>query len=147
MFALSVRSKQETARRIRFSNILIKLASLLSQQKRLSEMSSLFDEIGLPRGGPFNHRVEDDQELVHTGGQCHLLRLAFLAKSLVERLNHWIASTCHQGCHVQHGSNLGASAPNDLFPSTFATVVIKWRDSHQATNLLVAQTPQLWQVH
>ena len=62
--------KQEIARRIRFPNLLIKLVSLPVWQKRLSEMSSLFDEIELPRGGTFNHRVEDDQELVHTGGQC-----------------------------------------------------------------------------
>ena len=58
--------KQETTRRIRFSNISIRLVSLPGRQKRLSEMSSLFDEIGLPRGGTFNHRVENNQELVHT---------------------------------------------------------------------------------
>ncbi len=62
---------------------------LQRSQKRLSEMSSLFDEIRLPRGSTFNHGVEDDQELVHTGGQCHLLWLAFLTEAFIERLNHF----------------------------------------------------------
>ncbi len=110
-------------------------------------MSSLFNEIGLPGGSTFNHRVEDDQELVHTGGQCHLLRLLFLTEALVERLNDGIAPGCHQGCHVQHGSDLSTSAPNHLLASMLATVMIERSYPHQATNLLVAETAQLWQVH
>jgi hypothetical protein len=71
------------------------VALLPGEQKRLSEMSSLFNEIGLPGGSTFNHRVENDQELMHTGGQCHLLWLAFLTEAFIERLNDGIAPGCH----------------------------------------------------
>ena len=53
-------------------------------------MSSLFNKIGLPRGGTFNHRVENNQKLVHTSVLCFKKQKQYLSEEL-KAGDCWIA--------------------------------------------------------
>src|SRR3954470_23763114 len=71
---------------------------------------------GLPGDPLAQHRVEDEQELVHGGGESDLLRFSGGEQPLVEGPEDGIVPHGYQGAHIQGGSYAGAAAPDDAPP-------------------------------
>ena len=77
-----------------------------------------------------HHRVEDDQQLAHAGGDGHFLGLARGTQALVEVPDHRIVADGHQLPHVEGGSNLAPSSPHRAFSSQGSAVTVEGSDTH-----------------
>ena len=86
-----------------------------------------------------HHRVEDRQQLPHTGRQGHLLGLARRTQALVERADHGIESGGHEGAHVEDRTHLCATAPDRARASQHPTVAIERGHADQGRDLLAGQ--------
>jgi hypothetical protein len=66
----------------------------------------------LPAKMVLGDRVQDRQQLPHTGRQGHLRRLARAAQAFVERVEHRMIAPRHEGAHLPGGPH-GSTAPPD----------------------------------
>src|SRR3954470_22031107 len=90
-----------------------------------------------PGGAVLEDRVEDEQQLAHTGHQRYLLRLTAGAQSLVEFLDGRVEARGHQGSHVQNFSHSLSPAPYRCAMSAQrARVAVERSDTHQGRKLL-----------
>jgi|CXWL01.1.fsa_nt_gi hypothetical protein len=48
----------------------------------------------------FEHRIQDDQQFPHAGGQRHLFGFASRTQALIERVDHRIEPSGHEGTDV-----------------------------------------------
>src|SRR3954465_5762241 len=91
------------------SSPMVKFASsaqktMNSTPKQLSWLSRGGDRRGHAPGHVLAHeRVENDDELVHTGGERDLLGFARGEQPLVEGSQDGVMLTGHQGAHVRRG--------------------------------------------
>src|SRR5918992_2086702 len=94
----------------------------------------------------FDHRVQDDQELAHAGGQSHFPGLARRTKAVVKGLDDGVISAGCQSSHIEGSPDPGPSAPDHSFAPEAATVPIKRGNSHQGGNLVAAQSAQFREI-
>ena len=88
----------------------------------------VFSGIGSDRGpwaAVSHHGVEDDQEFVHTGGDCHLIGFALGLEALEERLDYGIAADRVEGGHVERGAHLGTAATDGPRLAAVAAFVVE----------------------
>ena len=69
-----------------------------------------------------DHRVKDDQELTHAGGEGDLLGLACCQEPLIEGAKDWIVAHRDQGRHIESGAHSSAPAPAGPLPPALAAV-------------------------
>src|SRR6202035_6029396 len=93
----------------------------------------------VPRGLMSEHGVEHDDEFAHAGGERDLRFLAGRQQSRVKGAQDRIAASGDQCAHIEHGTNLGATAPNRTCTTELAAVVVERRYSDQRGNLLTIQ--------
>src|SRR5918997_673176 len=89
----------------------------------------------------FDHRVQDDQELAHAGGQSHFPGLARRTKAVVKGLDDGVISAGCQSSHIEGSPDSGPSAPDRPFAPETATVSIEGSDSYQSGNLVALKVP------
>jgi hypothetical protein len=75
------------------------------------------------------HGVEHDDEFAHASGERDLGFLARCEQSRVKGAQGRIMASCHQGAHIEHGTNLGTTAPNRPCTTELAAVVVERRYS------------------
>src|SRR6185503_11146051 len=92
--------------------------------QQLSWLSSTLNQFCAPGGPMFQHRIQHDQQLPHTSGQHHLLRLARGAQALVARTYDRIAARRHERGHIEHRPDLRPAAPDRALPAPRPTVTI-----------------------
>lgn len=92
----------------------------------------------------FDHSVQDDKELAHTGCKGDLRRFSGLFKTFIKRLNSWVETRCGNGCHVKHGSQSTSAAPDDAFTFEFSAVAVHRRNANKGCYLFAVQASQLW---
>src|SRR5262245_59521599 len=71
----------------------------------------------------FDHGVEDDQELAHTGGEDHLGDFAGGFQALTELLEDGVMLHPHQGRHVEDTAQRLATAADEAFTGVVTAVV------------------------
>src|SRR4051812_47992487 len=94
-------------------------------------------------GSLFLHQgVDDRQQFVSDGNECHFGRLATLAETLVESLGHWVVTCGAEGSHVQHVAYL-FSSPDDVALTGGRSAVVGNRGKpHQLTDDFPINMPQ-----
>src|ERR1700688_1203972 len=100
----------------------------------------------VPRGLMSEHGVEHDDEFAHAGGERDLRFLARRKQSRVKGAQDRIAASGDQCAHIEHGTNLGATAPNRTCTTELAAVVVERRYSYQGRDLSSAERAELRQV-
>ena len=89
-----------------------------------------------------DHGIEDGEQLVHAGGEGHLLGFACLAEAPVEDPNYRVAASGHvEGC--SHG---GSSTPHRALAPQGPAVPVKWGHPGQSRDLFASQGAQFRQV-
>ena len=89
------------------------------------------------------HRVEDEQELVHGGGESDLLGFSGGEQPLVEWPEDGIVPHGYQAAHIQSGSYAGAAAPDDAPPTQDAAFAVERRHPNERGDLLAIERAQL----
>ena len=92
------------------------------------------------------HRIEDKQQLAHTGSQGKLPGLAGGYKTCVQATEDGVASTAYQGSHIQGRTDGSPPTPDSPFTAHGATVAIEWRQSHQRSDLLTTKGAEFGQI-
>ena len=69
-----------------------------------------------------DHRIQDDQQLAHAGGEGHFLGLACCQEPLIEGGKDWIVADGDQGRHIQSRAHVGTPSPTGSLPAELATV-------------------------
>lgn len=87
----------------------------------------------------FDHGVEDDEELAHTGGDDDLERLSSGFKALREDTDHGVVSLCGEGCHIEGTADMRASTPNGTLTLEFPAVAIEGGQAGESTDLLAIE--------
>ena len=59
----------------------------------------------------FKHRVQDGEQLTHTGGKSYLFGLPCGTETLVEAPDNGVITRRHQGSHVESCPYRGLSSP------------------------------------
>ena len=65
-----------------------------------------------PRRATLQHRIQDREQLAHTGRERRLLRLPRLTEALIERPNDSVPPRGDQRGHIEGRPHMGAAAPN-----------------------------------
>ena len=87
----------------------------------------------------FEHGIENDQELAHTGGKGDFLGFPGSTESLVEGANYGIEARGDNGVHVQDGPHVSPATPHRAFAAQRAAVAIEGCDADQGRNLFMCQ--------
>ncbi len=87
------------------------------------------------------HRVENTEQLAHTGHQRHLFGLASFQEPLIEGSDGRIVLGGYQGSHIEGGPYPGPAAPDSTPSPHQPTVPVQGSHSHQGANLLTGQVP------
>jgi len=93
-----------------------------------------------------HHGVQDEQQLVHAGGQGDLLGFAGGAQACIEVPNDRVVAGSDERGHVENRAHARASAPHDAPPSPAAALAVKRSDSHERRNCLAVEATELGQV-
>src|SRR5918999_1288131 len=93
-----------------------------------------------------DHRVQDDQELAHAGGQSHFPGLARRTKAVVKGLDDGFIPVGGKARHIKGSPHSGLSAPDSPFAPEAAAVSIEGGDSYQRGNPVAAQSAQFRKV-
>jgi hypothetical protein len=94
----------------------------------------------------FDHRVQDNQELAHAGGQSYFPGLARRTKAVVKGLDDGVISAGCESRHIEGSPYPGPPAPDHPFASEAATVSVEGGDTYQSGNLVAAQSAQFRKV-
>ena len=81
----------------------------------------------VPRRVRPHHRIQDREQLAHTGDECDLLGLASRDEAKVEGANNRVASGRDKRAHVEHGADRRAASPEDSLASEGAAVIEAYR--------------------
>ena len=87
----------------------------------------------------FDHAVECCDSLSHGGDECDFVLFAFVDEPVEKFVERWIASHGSEGCHVQHGSDVGATSFDVSLAGFFGTVIAKGGDADKCRDLLTIQ--------
>ncbi len=90
-----------------------------------------------------HHRIQDEQQLMHTRRQRHLRGLAGRPQPGVERLNHRIAAAGGQGPHIEHRPDRRAPARHRAATPLGPAVPVERGHPDQGGDLLAIQGAQL----
>ena len=89
------------------------------------------------------HGVKDDQQLSEAGGESHLFRLPWNTETLVEVPEDRVASSGHQGSHVQGSAQWFPPTPQGALASQGIGIPVEGCYPHQVGNLLAVEGAQL----
>jgi hypothetical protein len=118
----------------------------MSWSEQLSPLSRAQHLIPPPRRAMLHHGVENGEELSHTGGERHFLRLPRHTEALGEGANHGIAAGRHQRRHRQGRPHMSAAAPHGAFAAERPAITVQRGDPDECGTLLPAQGPQLGEI-
>src|SRR5262249_39758981 len=93
-----------------------------------------------------HHGVEPYQEFSHDGREGKLHGLVGGKEAVVEGFQVRVETDSRHRCHVEHASDVGASAPNASLASALAAVVVEWGDTDERGDLLSVQRSKLGHV-
>jgi hypothetical protein len=93
-----------------------------------------------------HHSVEDEQQLVHAGGQGHLLGLAGGAQAGIEGPNDGVMAGGDERGHVEDRAHPSAPTPHDAPPPPAATLAVERSDPHERGDRLAVEATELGQV-
>ena len=102
--------------------------------QQLSFHSGVREDVSTPRLPRLEHGVQDHQQLAHARRQRHLRRLPLVTQPLVERPQHRVVPSSHQGGHVQRAAHQRPTAV-DAAPALPASAVAIER-RHPASALI-----------
>lgn len=89
------------------------------------------------------HRVQDSQQLTHTGNQRHLFDLSGCKKTYVKGFDHRIKPGCHKRSHVKRRSNSGPTTKNSSSTSHGSGVPVYRCHTHKCTDFTSREIAQL----
>lgn len=89
------------------------------------------------------HRVEDRQQLEHTGGQGDLLRLARGEEPLVERPDDGVVAGGDERAHIQRRAQPRPPAPDTVLAPQLARVAVEGRNARERGDLLGVEGAEL----
>ena len=89
-----------------------------------------------------DHRIQDDQQLAHAGGEGHLLGLACCQEPLIEGGKDWIVADGDQGRHIQSRAHVSTTSPAGSLPPELATVPAEWGYTNQGGDLPAVECAQ-----
>ncbi len=69
-------------------------------------------DFGVPLSLMSKYDIEYHEQLAHAGDEWHFRFLARSKQSRVKGSQDWVSTSCDQGAHVAHGTNLGTATPN-----------------------------------
>jgi len=93
-----------------------------------------------------HHGVQDEQQLVHAGGQGELLGLAGGAQAGREVPDDGVMAGGDERGHEEDRAHAGASAPHDAPPPPAATLAVKRSDPHERGHRLAVEATEFRQV-
>jgi hypothetical protein len=90
-----------------------------------------------------HHGIKDGEELAHRSDECDFLGLASGAEAIIEDLDVWVVTGSDQSSHVEHSSDLGASAPHRTSASQSATVTVEGSHTYQGGDFFAVECSDL----
>src|SRR5688500_20404821 len=76
-----------------------------------------------------DHHVDHRQQLSHAGDERELLRLADGEQPQIEGADHYVTPRRHQGAHVEHPANTGATTRDEAPAAYGARIATARRDA------------------
>lgn len=89
------------------------------------------------------HRIQDGQQLAHTGNQRHFFGFSCCNQPHVKRFYHWIEAGCYECSHVKRAPHSRPTTKNGSSASHGARVPIDWCYSHESANFSSREPTQL----
>lgn len=87
----------------------------------------------------FEHGVEDHQKLPHAGGDDNFRFFTLGSKSLGERMNDRIPTSCRKGGHVEHVADRRTTTSDSANAPMAAAVIIEGSDANERRNRLAVK--------
>ncbi len=100
----------------------------------------------VPSSTASEHIVEDQKELSHAGGQCHLVGLSRIHQTLVKGPDDRVEANGNGGSHVQHLTHMRSATPDSASAPEGAAVPIQRGNSDEGSDLIAIQSAQLREV-
>ncbi len=89
------------------------------------------------------HRIQDGQQLAHTGNQRHFFGFSCCNQPHVKRFYHWIEAGCYECSHIKRAPHSRPTTKDGSSASHGARVPIDWGYSHENANFSSREPTQL----
>src|SRR5574342_400416 len=94
----------------------------------------------------FDHRIQNREQLAHTGDQSDFEKFALGGQTFVEVSNHGVASSGDQRRHVQSAAHRSSATPNGAPTLEQAAITVEGSQANQSRDLLAVECAKFRQL-